>query len=237
MGDTKLLTAEKKPRGSKNSIGRLEISEGFLSSDTNLILSSGRRIFDELSNAVKSCESIESLGSLAKLFSFVFDRETRESLWNIGGETKRILYQPISTLVVQYQSWVLDCVELFHEMNITNDNRVEVFMKIFQDIRSNVSNLYQILTIFERQLKIVQSLLDSPPTSFVEDARKTISQKSVLGYIIACIILDIICIPFIGFGIIGLVSVEVSILLGFPSLLQFITRRKQMDTRTVEVKQ
>ena len=231
-----MLTTNTNPHGSKNIMKRIEISNDSSIEETSTILSSGKRIFNELSNAVTSCENIESLGSLAKIFSFAFDRDTRESLWNLGGVTKRILYQPVSTLIVRYQSWVLDCLELFHEMNITNDKRVKLFMSIFQDVRNNVSNLYQTLSMFERQLNIIQSLLDNPPVKLIEEVRGTISQKRVIGYIVACFLLDVLCVPFIGLGIIGLLGVEASILFGYPNLLQSIIHRKSKNTQVEEVK-
>ena len=234
MGDIMVSKGTPALIDSKNISKRSEESDQFSIENINRILDSGRQILNELSMAVKSCENIESLGAIGKLFSFVFEKETREYLWTLGGETKRVLYQPAFAAVVQYQSWVLDCIEIFHEMN---DSRVNLFRALFQELDSTFSNIYQVLTVFERQIKIVQSLAEKPPFNVVEEVRGTIPKNRVVLYIVSCFFLNILCFPFVGFGIIGLIGVEVSILFGFPSLLQSVTRRKTKNTPMAEVKE
>ena len=217
----------------KNSSNIDELSPKAPTGTAEQILSAGKQLLSDITAAAKSCENIESLGALSKLLSFVFEKEMREELWGIGGATKRLLYQPAFRLALQYQSWVLDCMEMFHTLDMTNDPRVDLFVTLFQKPKAenstSPSDLYQILTVFERQLRIVQSLIDDPPKSAVEEVKDVISRRRLMGslfYIIASVALNIVVFPFVGPVIIGLIGIEVSVLFGLPSLLQLVTQRR-----------
>jgi hypothetical protein len=207
-------------------------------------MASGNRLLSELSAQSDSCKNLDAWAAVGKICSLFFDKEIREDLCSAGGEAKKILHQPATALLIRYQSWVLDCVETLYLLGGSDDPRIDLFLEVTRSLDSDgrdiPAKLHQVLDIFGRQLRILESLVENPPKQIWAIAGEAISREWSLGtvlYVIACVIISLILAPIIGAGIIGLIGIEISVLFGLPVLHQAITGKGVSEENVREVKE
>jgi hypothetical protein len=170
---------------------------------------------------------------MAKLLSyFVFTPEDRRTAWDVGGLVKSQLPNPLLIFIQNYHRWIMEVYTLFANTQWNEDTRVKQFYALHPKSELskpvNTSYIQELKIGFSHQINLIRSLLEFPPQSvFLPELQvNRIRVTFIIAYVLLCSIFDLLVLSYFGPLIWGIVGIEVSMLLGFPSLRKFVAGSK-----------